>query len=345
MNEARKREFWEKKNEGFAPADPSQDLLHPEYCKIEPGYQLTETQYFGFNIPEHRLHGLAYIWYHPNLKTVTGGAYAWIGIKEHNFECELFDFVTYMNDECLKNDLWDYKLENSYHVQTIEPLKRHRIRYEDPVRGNKFDIHYEAIMPPMIQASGQHLEQTMRTTGTITLRGKEYQINGYNIRDRSWGALRHEKHTNMPPLNWMTGILDETFAFGCTAFDTPELSEDSYPGLAIPGGSNVKGGWVYRDGQMVPILSARKRTIRDRRTLIPQVVEMTLTDSLGREYEIKGTITAAANWRVWHNFDSWICQARWEYDGKVFYGDAQECHWADFVYAARRDYLQRQNKG
>ena len=340
MKESRKEEFWEQKNEGFAAADPSQDLLHRELCKTQPGAALTETQYLGFNIPEHNVHGLAYIWYHPNLKTVTGGAYAWTGIKEHNFECELFDFVTYMNDDCLAKDLWDYELENSYHVQTLEPLKRHRIRYNDPARGNRFDIHYEAIIPPMIQSSGQHLEQAMRTTGTITLRGKEYELKGtYTVRDRSWGALRAEKHTSLMPLNWMTGILDETFAFGCTAFDTPEISPDAYPGLIVPGGQTVKGGWVWRDGEMVPILSAVKRTIRDRRTLIPQIVEMTMTDAKGRDYKVRGTITAAANWRVWHNFDSWICQARWEYDGKVFHGDAQECHWSDFVHAARNDYL------
>lgn len=341
MSEATKSAFWEKKNESFAEPHPSQDLLHPETRKLEPGYALTETQYLGFNIPEHNLHALAYIWHHPNLGTVSGGVYAWTGIREHNFECELFDFVTYMSDDCLKNDLWDYQLENSYHVQTIEPLKRHRIRYDDPVRGNKFDIHYEAVMPAMVQASGLHLEQAMRTTGSITLRGKEYPLTGsYTVRDRSWGALRSEKHTNVVPLAWMTGIVDESFAFGCTAFDTPG-SPDHYEGLVIPGGQTVKGGWVYQNGEMLPILSATKRTTRDPRSLIPQSIEMTLIDSRGGSYEIRGTITAAANWRTWHNFETWICLTRWEYQGKVFHGDTQECHWLEFVRAARGAYSKR----
>jgi hypothetical protein len=341
MSDPSKTPFWEKKNEGFSAADPAQDLLHPESRQAENGYALTETQYLGFNIPEHNLHGLAYIWHHPNLHMVTGGVYAWTGIKEHNFQCELFDFVTYMSDDCLKNDLWDYQLENSYHVQTVEPLKRHRIRYDDPQRGNQFDIHYEAIMPPMVQSSGLHLEQAMRTTGSITLRGKQYKFNGsHTVRDRSWGALRSEKHTNAAPLAWMTGTYNESFIFGCTAFDTPDISPDAYPGLIVPGGTTVKGGWVYQSGEMVPILAARKRTTRDPRTLIPTTVKMELTDSHGRNYAINGTVVAAANWRTWHNFETWICLVRWEYNGKVFYGDLQECHWLEFVRAARAAYQQ-----
>lgn len=339
MSTNTKNAFWEHKNESFAAPHPSQDLLHPDACAAEPGYALTETQYFGFNLPEENIHGLAYLWYHPNLKTVTGGAFVWQGIKEHNLDCELFDFVTYMSDDCLKNDLHDYQFDNSYHVQTLEPMQRHRIRYDDPARGNHFDIHYEAIMPAMVQSSGQHFEQAMRTTGTLTLRGKQYPINGsYTVRDRSWGALRSEKHAPLPPMAWMTGIHGEDFVFGCTAFDTPELSPDQYPGLGVPGGQNVKGGWVSQNGELTPILSATKRTTRDPRTLIPQTVELDMVDDQGRHYPIKGTIVAAANWRTWHNFDSWICLARWEYEGKVFYGDLQECHWADFVRAARAAY-------
>ena len=342
MNDLTKAAFWEKRNESFAAPHPSQDALHPEARKTEPGYALTETHYLGFNIPEHNLHGLAYMWHHPNLNTVTGGVYAWTGIKEHNFECELFDFVTYMSDDCLKDGLKEYKLENSYHVQVIEPLKQHRIRYDDPRLGNKFDIQLDAIMPPMVQASGLHIEQAMRTTGSLTLRGKEYKLDGsYTVRDRSWGALRSERHTNAAPLAWMTGILDESFIFGCTAFDTPETSPDSYPGLVVPGGHTVKGGWVYQNGEMVPILSARKRVTRDPRTLIAQTIDMELTDSLGRNYPITGKVVAAANWRTWHNFETWICQVRWEYNGKVFFGDFQECHWLDFVHAARAAYAKK----
>jgi hypothetical protein len=335
MDDTAKHPFWEEKNEGFAGFSAACDLLHPELTKPELGASLTETQYFGFNIPSESVYGLCYIWHHPNLKVVTGGAFAWQGTKPHNLSCELFDFITYMSDDCLKNDLWDYQLENSYHVRTLEPLRRHEISYSDPARQNSFQVAYEAIMPPMVLSTGLHLEQAMKTSGQVTLRGKTFTIDGYTVRDRSWGQMRPEGHKNFPPMAWMTGVCDQSFIFGCTAFDTPQISPDTYPGLEIPGGQNTKGGWVYQNGALTPIISARKRTTRNRLTLFPETVELDMTDVNGRLYALKGTITVAANWKTWHNFDSIICLIRWEFDGMTFYGDFQECHWIDFVRLAK----------
>jgi hypothetical protein len=331
MNELVTKPFWEEKNEGFAAATVACDFLHPELANPALGASLTETQYLGFNIPEEGVYGLCYIWHHPNLRLVTGGAFAWQGIKTNNLSCELFDFVTYMSDDCLAGDLWDYRLENSYHVRTLEPLKRHHISYSDPFRQNSFDVHYEAIMPPMVLETGFHLEQAMRAKGEVTLRGKTYQIDGYTVRDRSWGQMRPEGHKNFMPMAWMTGVRDQGFIFGCTAFDTPDISPDAYPGLEVPNGQNVKGGWVYQDGAMVPVIAARKRTTRNPRTLFPETVELDMVDAKGRSYALKGTITIAADWKTWHNFNSIICLVRWEYDGHIFYGDFQECQWTDFI--------------
>jgi hypothetical protein len=326
-----KKPFWESKNTSFVEATPACDLLHPEFRDIEPGDSLTETQYLGFNIPEENIHGLCYIWHHPNLKMVTGGAWAWRGVKRHNLACELFDFVTYQSDACLANDLWDYQLDNSYHVNTIEPLKKHRIRYEDPLRENAFDIHLEAIAPAMVLSTGMHLEQAMKTSGWLKLRGKEYPLNGYTVRDRSWGQLRKEGHQPFPPMAWMTCVFNESFMFGCTAFDSPETDPDWKGVLEVPGGQTVKGGWIYKDGEMTPIISAVKKTTRNSVTLFAETVEMTVVDEKQRSFHIKGTMTAAANWKTWHNFDSVICLTRWECDGLVSYGDFQECFWTDYI--------------
>jgi len=99
----------------------------------------------------------------------------------------------------------------------------------------------------------------------------------------------------------------------------------------LPGGQNVKGGWIFKDGGLTPVISAVKKTRRNTVSLFPESVEMTLMDAKQREYRMSGEIIAAANWRTWHNFESIICLTRWECEGVVSHGDFQECQWSEYI--------------
>ena len=190
-----KKAFYEAKNTGFADADPNDEYFHPAAAEREPGPELTETQYIGFNIPEERIHALCYLWHHPNLGVVSGGAWAWRGIKSSSLGCELFDMLTYVDDRCLGDDPHHLSLPNGYQVDIVEPLELLRLRYEDTTRRNAFEIEVEAVAPPMVLETGFHFEQPMKVTGTLTLRGVDYAVDGYSVRDRSWGQLRRERST------------------------------------------------------------------------------------------------------------------------------------------------------
>ena len=189
MNDLRKKAFWEEDVPGFGKAEPKDDFLHPELSATEPGAALTETHYLGFNIPEHDIHAVGYMWYHPNLKTVMGGIAVWQGFKKHSLQSEIWDYISYMNDDCLKDDLHHYRLENGYEVTTVEPLKQHRIQYRNDTTDSSVDVTLEALMPPVMLGSGMHFEQPMKTRGEIRLRGQNYSVNGTTIRDRSFGLL------------------------------------------------------------------------------------------------------------------------------------------------------------
>src|SRR5581483_1295045 len=99
-----KKAFWEVKNTRFVAGDPRDEFLHPQAREHETGPELTETQYLGFNIPEHDIHALCYLWHHPNLGVVSGGAWVWQGIKEGTMSCELFDWLNYVDDAVLASD-------------------------------------------------------------------------------------------------------------------------------------------------------------------------------------------------------------------------------------------------
>jgi hypothetical protein len=323
--------FWDEKNTSFLTATADCDLLHPQCKDANPSPTLTETQFFGFSVPEHNIHALTYMWHHPNLHVVTGGAWVWQGIKSHVLQSEIFNWTNFCSEDLLANDLWDYKFDNGYHVELIEPLKRHRLRYVDEARQNAFDIQIEGLIEPMLLETGMHMEQPVRARGELTLRGRTYQVDCTHVRDRSWGQGRSEQHVPAPPIDWMTGVFDDDFMFGCTAYDHPDLNPDWKESLQIPGGDPTKGGWVYRDGRLVPIVATHKRVHNDYSTLVPTTAQMVMTDATGREYDIRGEIVSANRLGVWPNMDSWICLTRWECEGRVCYGDLQQVQWHDYI--------------
>jgi hypothetical protein len=329
--ETKDKAFWDEKNTSFLTATADCDLLHPQCKDANPSPTLTETQFFGFSVPEHNIHALTYMWYHPNLHVVTGGAWVWQGIKSHVLQSEIFNWTNFSSADVLANDLWDYKFDNGYHVQLIEPLKQHRLHYVDEARQNAFDIQLEGLIEPMLLETGMHMEQPVRARGELTLRGRTYQVDCTHVRDRSWGQGRSEQHAPAPPIDWMTGVFGNDFMFGCTAYDHPDLNPDWKESLQIPGGDPTKGGWVYRDGRLIPIVATRKRVHNDYSTLVPTTAQMVMTDATGREYEIRGEVVSANRFGVWPNMDSWICLTRWECEGRICYGDLQQVQWHDYI--------------
>jgi hypothetical protein len=326
-----KKAFWEAKNTGFAEPDPRDEFLHREARESEPGVELTETQYIGFNVPEHNIHALCYLWHHANLKTASGGAWVWQGIKPNRLQCEIFDMQIYIDDAVLDDDFHHFKLPNGYESRVITPLEQLRINFTDASGENSFDVELDAVAKPMVLETGFHLEQPMKTRGSVTLGGRQYDVDGYTVRDRSWGQLRRETAAQMPPITWMTCVFGEDLIFGTTAFDTEDRDPDWKGVLEIPGGDPLRGGWIYRGGEYTPVLSVSKRTVRNEQTLVPESVELSITDASGYSLDITGTILAASGWGAWHNMETMICLTRWECEGRVGYGDFQDVLTHSFI--------------
>src|SRR5262245_18244156 len=61
----------------FGPPHPEPEGLHRDYLREKPHYALTQTQYFGFSIPQHNVHALLMLWHHPNLGVISGGPMVW----------------------------------------------------------------------------------------------------------------------------------------------------------------------------------------------------------------------------------------------------------------------------
>jgi hypothetical protein len=322
--------FFLKQNEGFAEIRPEDELLHPEQNSRVAADSLTETQYFGFSVPEAGIHCYTYMWHHPNLRVVTGGLWVWSGIKRYMVQSELCDFGTYMNDSVLANDLYDYRLTNGFGVKILEPLKRFHMTYADPVRQNSVDLIYEAVAPAVMFGDGNHFEQSMHVKGDLVLRGQHYSVDCFNVRDRSWAKPRPENNIAMPPGSWMTGVFSNDFSFNCNVFDqvagNPELSGQ----MALAEERTLAGGWLYRNGTVGRLVRARKRVVREPISLLPNEIEFEASDELNRSISVRGILIASCPWQAWGNLTASINLMRWECEGQVTYGDCQEPLWNDY---------------
>ena len=325
--------FFLAQNKAIGQAAPEDDFLHPAQNNAVTADSCSETQYFGFSVPEEKIHGLGYLWHHPNLGVLTGGIWAWQGIKRVTVASEMLDIRAYMKDTPLTNDLHDYRLENSYGVRVIEPMRRHHLTFNDPQRSNHVDLHYTAVTPAVMFGDGKHFEQGMRVQGEITMRGRRIPVNGYTIRDRSWAKPRPETPMPMPPVSWMTCTFDDTLAINCNLFDHVGSNDLATGAFAVPVERALNGGWVCRNGVVSRIVSGTKRVEREPGTLLPRHIELALQDDQGRTLRMTGTLLASAPWGTWANIAFVISLMRWECDGKVGHGDCQEALWTDYVVA------------
>lgn len=328
---AGEKPFYMTRNTGFAPYDESAELLHPEQNRLVEDISCTETQYFGFSVPEAGIHALTYLWHLPKTRTVTGAAWVWQGIKANAVHSELCDIRTHMSDEVLKNDIHEFRLENSYGVKVLEPLKRFHLTYSDPGRNNSFDLISEAVGPVVMFANGNHFEQAMHVKGELVLRGKRYDVDCFNVRDRSWGKPRSGAHVPLAPIGWMTGVFSKDFSFNCTVMDqasgNPELRGTQFD---VPEEQTLNAGWLYRDGKLGCITHARKSVARAPGTLLPAGLDLEVTDDLDRTVAMRGRLVASCPWQNLGNQISAISLMRWECEGMVAYGDCQEAIWNDY---------------
>ena len=325
--------FYHHKNASFIKATPEADLLHPGRNKLIDHDGCAETQYFGFSVYEANIHAMNYLVHRPNLKVVTGGPWVWQGFKITAPFSEMFDIHCYMNDSALSDDLHHYEFDNGYSVSVLEPMKRHRIAYDDPERGNAFDVEYTAIAEAAMWADGNHFEQPMKAKGTLKLRGKDYKVDCYTVRDRSWGKPRPENHQFYPPGSWITGVFNDDFSFSCMIYDSvhndPRLKGTKF---GLPEDMILTGGCIFDNGELYAIIEGHKRYVeRDPVTKLARKVGFDMIDERGKLHSIDGEIRAACPWNVWPNCYVPVSLSKWTYGKLTGFGDFQEFFSHDYI--------------
>jgi hypothetical protein len=313
--------------------NPRDEEMHPELKAINPNIELNETQQFGFSVPEHDIHALCYTWYHPNVNLISTGVMVAQGIRPIAPAVDIMDYRGFVSADELKGTFLKFTTSNNYSVEVIEPGVKFRTTYLDKERNNSFDVIHTAIHPPCLWSSNVHFEQPMRNVGEVVIRGKRYDVDGTQTRDRSWAETRSEVPRSIPPVGWVTGIFDNGFCFHVTAFDSQDMDPVWKGHFDVPPDKNLRFGWVIVDGQQAAVKSVRKRTTYDR-DWMPATKQLELHDEHGRSFGIKGHVTAGFPFNAWHNCRWPICLTRWTLDDTISgYGDIQDGQWGDFLLA------------
>lgn len=320
--------------QGFGQYGDRDEGLHPEH-RI-PGDTLTETWAYMWYVPQEQISFFAYVWVHPNLGVLTSGLTGWRGHKPSHMAAELFDIHAYLSTNYL-GDGRDVRLPNSLHIEILEPFRTIHLTYDDPARGNMVDVEFTAYSPPIMRESRLHFDQGLRVTGRVQLRGRSYDVDGYGMRDRSWGELRPENHYALPPYTWMTGTFPGAdMCWNVCAHDDSRRNPQWLGTYDIKPEDAVRDGWVYRDGRQVRLKEVSVLTTRDPNTLCPMSHSLRFRDLDNRAYEISGKVLASLPWGGWPNSITHICLTEWSWAGHPGYGDTQEVQWNDFVHAFRR---------
>jgi hypothetical protein len=225
------------------------------------------------------------------------------------------------------DNLDNFQLANGTSVRMTKPLEEWDVRY-DGTHDTTFDLHYEALMPPVHTTEigtddGHrspirygHLDQTMAVSGTVRVRGKDYLVDFPSNRDHSWsprpeGASRG--YGGSLATNFDVGHFGKDFTFFVQTFN-----ERENPSIGI-----VTNGYILDHGEISRIKAGQGRYTLDTRW-VTTALEYELEDIRGRTYTFRGE---AVSWYDKFFHAGTLGVVRWTTDGGDVGWGEYNWHW------------------
>lgn len=193
---------------------------------------------------------------------------------------------------------------------------------ESPKRRVRLDLLHEAAgplygsaghaddrTPADQQFARAHYEQHMHVTGTLEIEGELHEIDGYGLRDHSWGPRTWQA---IHSYEWLTMNFGPDFGAMVSV-----IQRD-------PAGESVRrGGVLVRGGELEPIVDARVEADYGANGLYHEKVRATVRTAKGEELAIEGEVTGfiplrnRREGRVTHIGEG---MTRWRVGDRVGYG-------------------------
>jgi hypothetical protein len=140
-----------------------------------------------------------------------------------------------------------------------------------------------------------------------------HDVDSYFTRDRSYRTARPELGHPIAPQTWGAAVFGDDLAFHFVGADGDDLSA-----------SNLRWGYVWRDGELHAPVRMRKRTIRGDDGVRPVGSEIEIEESGGLRHVMRGTVVALLPMCFWPNMVTHLGLTRYELNGRTGYGDYQD---------------------
>jgi hypothetical protein len=284
---------------------PADDDLHPP-TSDDPFW--TETAWFAFSVPERNLTGFVYPVFRTNQRICSAGVYLWDDTAEAAHEIRYFQNYWHLP---LPSDLRSMRLLSGLSYDVLEPLRRYRVRYE--ARTVRFDLDYEGLFEPRLTTAGDHLDQPCRVRGVLELDGELLDVDGFEMRDKSWN-VRSDHALELPP-----EIAVGSFSYG--------IREDSAFLVKTAGADSdhtpLRSGWLWRDGVLSDLVSGQRHVQRDELGRV-RGVELSAVDRSGRRLDATGTTVNRFAFQSTPSILARISGTRWSFDRRPAWGEDQE---------------------
>lgn len=272
------------------------------HTPVDVDHRWAETYWFGLYVPEANLYG----WVYMVFRAGTGAVMCDVEFIDTNSR-DMFDarYIDIQNHLPLPERLDDFTLPNGMSFKAITP-SQYRIDYVGADNTEMhldfqgihqpYDIHDPNIDPmarvnsrDAVEHSGfgsayaSHFDLTTRVTGTISVRGEQYEVNCLATQDHSWGP-RPERE--MRPMGYVNAHFADDYVVQ-TIWEFDPSSADGQQHV-------FKHGYAVVDGVLIGGIAGSLRI--NHRGLFPESLELTMTDQNGTVHTLTGVPRAYNNW-------------------------------------------------
>lgn len=287
-------------------AEDTVDTFH-KWDQDNPNW--IETFWYGAWIPEAATTIYIYQWFRPVLGIYGGGCFVWNADAYLPWDIPVFRYDV-NRALTAPADLRNLVLDNGASLRSVAEGQAYEIGFKRADVDIK--LRFDATSPAKVENADQmteffsgHIDQSGRYTGTMKLKGADYAIDCFGIRDRSWGP---RVITDDIRLNYCHGQ-SEDLAF---------VSYSKIDGAI----EKVFRGHLVLNGKRIDIASGQ-RTSHFKNAIL-QSIDIELTGVDGSRISGRGVPLNRMVYESYPGLLNWLYLMEWRIGTSVIYGEEQD---------------------